>query len=96
MDREERLMQRQQSHATGTFPVCRHCQHEPRHILDARRRPAGGHLMSCACGDTRKHDDLAAALIEWRTLHAPEPALIFRGAEERTGRVMTFPKRRPS
>lgn len=68
-------MQRQQSHPSGSFPACRHCGHEPRHIMDARRRPIGGHLMSCSCGDTGKYDTLADALTAWRQHHAPIPAL---------------------
>ena len=78
MDQEGILMQRQQRHATGTFPACRDCGAEPRHILDHRCRPLGGHLMSRRCGDTTKHDDLAGALSAWRMLHAP--ALLADGA----------------
>lgn len=57
--------QRQQKHPAGSFPVCPTCNFEPRHILDVRHRPLGGHLMSCACGDTPKHDSLADAVRSW-------------------------------
>lgn len=57
--------QRQQKHAAGSFPACPECGREPRHILDVRRRPIGGHLLSCACGDTTKHDTLTDAVRTW-------------------------------
>lgn len=58
-------MMRQQSHAAGTFPLCPGCNREPRHIHDLRRRPVGGHLLSCGCGDTAKFDSLTAAVCAW-------------------------------
>lgn len=57
--------QRQQTHASGSFPDCPQCGREPRHIHDARRRPLGGHLLSCACGDSSKFDTLAGAVRAW-------------------------------
>lgn len=59
------MTQRQQSHPAGSFPSCPDCKTEPRHILDARGRPLGGHLMSCRCGDTPKFDTLAEAVRTW-------------------------------
>lgn len=61
--------QRQMPHPAGTFPTCPACSREPKHILDGRRRPVGGHLLSCACGDTPKADDLPAALNTWCRAH---------------------------
>ena len=58
-------MMRQQRHPAGTFPTCPACNMEPRHILDQRRRPLGGHLLSCACGDGTKQDTLAQAADSW-------------------------------
>jgi hypothetical protein len=56
------MTMRQQPHPAGSFPTCPACQKEPRHILDLRRRPIGGHLLACHCGETPKADDLAAAV----------------------------------
>lgn len=61
--------QRQIAHPAGTFPPCPACRREPKHILDGRRRPLGGHLLSCACGDTPKADDLPEALNTWCRAH---------------------------
>jgi hypothetical protein len=62
-------MMRHQPHPAGTFPACPDCGIEPRHILDQRARPRGGHLLNCACGDCTKHDDLAAAAQAWGRAH---------------------------
>lgn len=59
------MTHRQQSHAVGSFPQCPACQREPRHIVDGRQRPTGGHLMACSCGDSPKFDSLAVALRTW-------------------------------
>jgi hypothetical protein len=56
------MTMRQQSHPIGSFPACSQCRKEPRHILDLRRRPVGGHLLACHCGETPKFDDLASAI----------------------------------
>lgn len=76
------MTMRQQRHPVGSFPKCPDCGKEPRHILDQRRRPVGGHLMSCACGDTTKHDTLQGALVAWMkprnvslTVRLVEPAI---------------------
>lgn len=61
--------QRQMPHPAGTFPKCPSCGREPKHILDGRRRPMGGHLLSCACGDTPKGDALPEALNSWCRAH---------------------------
>lgn len=58
-------MMRQQPHARGTFPTCPQCAREPRHIHDVRRRPTGGHMLSCGCGDTARFDTLAQAIRAW-------------------------------
>lgn len=47
------MSQRQQTHAVGTFPRCPDCGDELRHILDDRAT-AGGHFLSCCCGDSPK------------------------------------------
>lgn len=59
------MTQRDQGHPIGTFPTCPRCAMEPHHILDSRRRPMGGHLMQCACGETGKFDNLDEALQTW-------------------------------
>lgn len=59
------MTQRQQSHPVGTFPQCPRCGFEARHVIDARRRPLGGHLLSCACGDSPKFDTLGQAVAHW-------------------------------
>lgn len=63
------MTQRQLWHPRGSFPVCPQCNKEPRHIIDGRRRPVGGHLMSCQCGDTPKCDSLALAVASWCQAH---------------------------
>lgn len=63
------MTQRQQPHDAGTFPACPDCKREPRHILDARRRPIGGHLMLCSCGETGKHESLDQAVSQWKRMH---------------------------
>lgn len=73
--------QRQVSHPRGTFPMCPSCSREPRHIVDGRRRPVGGHLLSCACGDTPKTDDLPAALNTWCRAHGVAVPLFAHEAE---------------
>ena len=68
------MTHRQQVHAAGTFPLCPGCHREPRHILDGRRRPIGGHLLACSCGETAKHDSLVEAVAAWcapRNVRAP-------------------------
>jgi hypothetical protein len=61
--------QRQVQHPNGTFPKCPSCCREPRHIFDGRSRPTGGHLLSCACGDTPKAVNLPEALNTWCRAH---------------------------
>lgn len=73
-------MMRQQPHPPGTFPRCPDCGIEPHHILDQRARPRGGHLLSCACGDCTKHDDLAQATHAWGRAHQVEIAPGFASA----------------
>lgn len=63
------MTMRQQSHPASTFPQCPACSKEPRHILDMRSRPVGGHLLSCACGDTPKFDQLSEAVQSWCRAH---------------------------
>lgn len=73
-------MQRAIVHDPGTFPICPDCGLEPRHIFDHRRRPVGGHLMSCRCGDSPKYDDMESALACWGRTHrvrvVPAPAAV--------------------
>lgn len=59
------MTHRQQSHPAGSFPHCPHCNREPRHIVDGRAAPVGGHLLSCTCGDSAKFPSLAGALRAW-------------------------------
>lgn len=63
------MTQRQTSHPEGTFPTCPDCGREPRHLIDARRRPVGGHLLSCYCGDTPKFEGLSEAVRAWCRIH---------------------------
>ncbi|MFC3549425.1 hypothetical protein ACFOLC_00175 [Lysobacter cavernae] len=62
------MTQRQISH-DEPLPACRR-GHAARHIHDARRHDAGGgHLVECACSQTRKHAELDGALAEWKRMH---------------------------
>jgi hypothetical protein len=61
------MSQRQQPHAVGTFPLCPDCGDELRHIVDDRAS-AGGHFLSCCCGDSPKFGSLPllwAAMLGW-------------------------------
>lgn len=71
------MMQRQQRHPAGTFPVCRDCGGEPRHIVgtgshsreafDVRRPTGTRHQLECRCGaHTPWLPEVADALAEWR------------------------------
>lgn len=80
------MTQRQQPHDAGTFPQCPDCQREPRHLLDGRRRPIGGHLLACSCGETTKYDSLQQAVAAWcapREIPAPMRLRIERPAPVR-------------
>lgn len=74
------MTQRQMDHV-DPLPTCKQ-GHAARHIFDARGNGAGGgHLIECACSQTRKHADFADALAEWKRAHRirtprqkPQPA----------------------
>ncbi|RPE74659.1 hypothetical protein [Vulcaniibacterium tengchongense] len=72
------MTQRQIPHEEP-LPACR-AGHAARHIFDARRPGAGGgHLVECACSQTRKHAEFADALAAWKRMHRirtprPRPA----------------------
>lgn len=71
------MTQRQMSHVEP-LPACKQ-GHSARHIFDARRIGAGGgHLIECACSQTRKHAEFVDALGEWKRAHrirTPRPQL---------------------
>jgi len=62
------MTQRQISHL-DPLPTCK-LGHAARHILDSRCAAAGGgHLIECACSQTRKHTEFLDALAEWKRAH---------------------------
>lgn len=74
------MTQRQVDHHSA-LPLCR-TGHAARHMLDARRKEAGGgHFIECACGRTHKHPHYAAALREWVRINGTAAAAIALPAE---------------
>lgn len=58
--------QRTVQHTHGTFPQCPRCQREPRHMLDVRRQPIGGHWLECPCNvNGLRYPTLERAIREW-------------------------------
>lgn len=79
------MIQRQQPHPAGTFPACRACGAEPRHIVahgasnreQAIDLPPDGirHQLECRCGEhTGWRPQLADAESHWRLHFANQAA----------------------
>lgn len=69
------MIQREQRHTPGTFPVCARCEKEPRHYMIGGGHSASGpsterHMLECRCHNTLKYGSLEAAAQEWRDLFA--------------------------
>jgi len=75
------MMQEQKRHPIGTFPNCRKCGGEPRHIIgrgssvretfDVTRPTGTRHQLECRCGErTQWSQDLPDALTEWQRHYA--------------------------
>lgn len=85
-----RMLQQQQQHPVGTFPRCRECGHEPRHIIgrgsaahetfDILHPTGTRHQLECRCtARTPWMSSLPDALIEWKRHHAaPAPTSLKR------------------
>ena len=82
------MIQKQIRHPRDTFPVCRYCGTEPRHIegrgshsrevFDVMHPTGTRHQLECHCARTPWMPELIDALAEWRRHYGlmPEPEIV--------------------
>jgi len=69
------VIQRQQTHTAGTFPICKDCHREPRHFVIGGASYSTGmssekHMLECRCHRTGKFQKVDDAVREWRQVFA--------------------------